>query len=99
MGIFNRSRDRSQGEGKPASPRETFAVIVHEEDGGYWAEVPELPGCASQGETMDELLRNIVDAIQGCLAVHLEDEGPHMRQSVFTMNVPVAYPDDEMVPA
>jgi predicted RNase H-like HicB family nuclease len=74
---------------------DTYTVVVHEEDGDYWAEVPELPGCASQGKTMDELLENIVDAIHGCLAVHLEDEGPHERQRVFTMNVPVSYPDDE----
>jgi predicted RNase H-like HicB family nuclease len=33
-------------------------VIVHEaEEGGFWAEVPAIPGCASQGETMDELVR------------------------------------------
>lgn len=44
-------------------------VVVHEaEEGGYWAEVPVLPGCASQGETMDELIANIRDAIAGWLA-------------------------------
>jgi predicted RNase H-like HicB family nuclease len=41
-------------------------VIVREaEEGGYWAEVPVLPGCASQGETMDELIANIREAITG----------------------------------
>ena len=45
-------------------------VVVHEaEDGGFWAEVPAIPGCASQGETMDELLANIHEAIEGCLSV------------------------------
>jgi predicted RNase H-like HicB family nuclease len=45
-------------------------VIVHEaEEGGFWAEVPAIPGCASQGETMDELLANIHEAIEGCLSV------------------------------
>ncbi len=45
-------------------------VIVHEaEEGGFWAEVPAIPGCASQGETMEELLRNIHEAIEGCLSV------------------------------
>jgi predicted RNase H-like HicB family nuclease len=82
----------------PTQPRDTYTVVVHAEEGGYWAEVPELPGCASQGVTIDELLANIVDAIQGCLAVHLEDEGPHVRHNVFTMNVPVDYPSDA-VPA
>lgn len=42
-------------------------VVVHEaEEGGFWAEVPAIPGCASEGETMDELLRNIQEAIEGC---------------------------------
>ena len=45
-----------------------FKIVVHEaEEGGYWAEVPAIPGCASQGETMDELLANIREAIAGCL--------------------------------
>ena len=45
-------------------------AIVHEaEEGGYWAEVPAIPGCATQGETIDELLRNLRDAIEGCLSV------------------------------
>lgn len=45
-------------------------VVVHEaEEGGYWAEVPALPGCASQGDTYDELMQNVREAIEGCLAV------------------------------
>jgi len=49
-----------------------FKVVVHEaEEGGYWAEVPSIPGCASQGETMEELKENILEAIQGCLSVEI----------------------------
>jgi predicted RNase H-like HicB family nuclease len=45
-------------------------VVVHEaEEGGYWAEVPALPGCATQGETFEELLANLHEAIEGCLSV------------------------------
>ncbi len=45
-------------------------VVVHEADeGGYWAEVPAIPGCATQGDTMEELVRNIHEAIEGCLSV------------------------------
>jgi predicted RNase H-like HicB family nuclease len=45
-------------------------VVVHEaEDGGYWAEVPSIPGCATQGETFEELLANLYEAIKGCLGV------------------------------
>jgi predicted RNase H-like HicB family nuclease len=44
-------------------------VIVHEaEEGGYWAEVPAIPGCATQGEDIEELLRNLWEAVEGCLA-------------------------------
>jgi predicted RNase H-like HicB family nuclease len=49
-------------------------VIVHEaEEGGYWAEVPSIPGCVTQGETFDELLANLYEAVEGCLSVDLED--------------------------
>ena len=49
-------------------------VVVHEaEEGGYWAEVPEIPGCATQGETFDELLTNIYEAVEGCLSVDVQD--------------------------
>ena len=49
-------------------------VIVHEaEEGGYWAEVPSIPGCATQGETFDELLSNIYEAVEGCLSVDMKD--------------------------
>ena len=45
-------------------------VIVHEaEEGGYWAEVPSIPGCATQGETFEELLHNLYEAVEGCLSV------------------------------
>ncbi len=48
-------------------------VIIHEaEEGGYWAEVPAIPGCATQGETFEELLQNIYEAIEGCLSVDIE---------------------------
>lgn len=50
-------------------------VIVHEaEEGGYWAEVPAIPGCATQGETFEELLLNLYEAIEGCLSVDLEPQ-------------------------
>ncbi len=49
-------------------------VVVHEaEEGGFWAEVPAIPGCASEGETMDELLRNIQEAIEGCLSIDVAE--------------------------
>jgi len=48
-------------------------VIVHKADaGGYWAEVPSVPGCATQGETIEELLKNVHEAIEACLSVDLK---------------------------
>ena len=43
-----------------------YTVSVHEaiDEGGYWAEVLDLPGCASQGETMEELEANLLEAIE-----------------------------------
>ena len=52
-----------------------FTVIVHRaEEGGYWAEVPALPGCFSQGETLEEVLRNVKEAIEAHLEA-LREEG------------------------
>jgi predicted RNase H-like HicB family nuclease len=49
-------------------------IVVHEaEEGGYWAEVPAIPGCATQGETFEELLQNLYEAIEGCLSVQVEE--------------------------
>jgi predicted RNase H-like HicB family nuclease len=48
-------------------------VVIHEaEEGGYWAEVPAIPGCATQGETLIELLQNLYEAVEGCLAVDVD---------------------------
>ena len=45
-------------------------VIVHEaEECGFWAEVPAIPGCATQGETFEELLQNLYEAVEGCLSI------------------------------
>lgn len=49
-------------------------VVIHQaEEGGYWAEVPSIPGCSTQGETFEELLTNLYEAIEGCLSVEVCD--------------------------
>jgi predicted RNase H-like HicB family nuclease len=49
-------------------------VVVHEaEEGGYWAEVPAIPGCATQGETFEELLQNLYEAVEGCLSIQVQE--------------------------
>ncbi len=45
-------------------------IVVHDADeGGFWAEAPAIPGCATQGDTMDELMRNLHEAIEGCRTI------------------------------
>ena len=49
-------------------------VVVHEaEEGGFWAEVPAIPGCATQGDTLDELMKNLHEAVEGCLSVEVKE--------------------------
>jgi predicted RNase H-like HicB family nuclease len=49
-------------------------VVVHEADeGGFWAEVPAIPGCATEGETFEALLANIYEAVEGCLSVDVAE--------------------------
>jgi predicted RNase H-like HicB family nuclease len=52
-------------------------VVVHEaEEGGYWGEVPALPGRAGQGETINELMENLHEAVEGYLSADLEVDRP-----------------------
>ena len=45
------------------------AIVHEEEEGGFWAEVPAIPGCATEGDTLEELSRNLREAIEACLEV------------------------------
>jgi len=45
------------------------AIIHPAEEGGYWAEVPALPGCITEGDTMEEVVINLKDAMVGWLEV------------------------------
>ena len=48
-------------------------IVVHPaEEGGFWAEVPALPGCVSEGETLDETLANVREAAEGWLEAATE---------------------------
>lgn len=48
----------------------TLKVLVHKaKEGGYWAEVPALPGCCTQGETREEIEFNVREAIEGYLGL------------------------------
>jgi predicted RNase H-like HicB family nuclease len=63
-------------------------VVVHEaEEGGYWAEVPAIPGCATQGETFEELLTNLYEAIEGCLSVDIAEPKAGGKERVLEISV------------
>jgi predicted RNase H-like HicB family nuclease len=62
-------------------------IVVHEaEEGGFWAEVPAVPGCATQGDSMDELMRNLREAIEGCLSI--EVASPERRGTERMLELP-----------
>jgi predicted RNase H-like HicB family nuclease len=66
-----------------------YAVIIHEDPGGgFWGEVPALPGCYSQGETADELKENIREAIAGVLEV-LREQGREPDANIQILDVAV----------
>lgn len=63
-------------------------VVIHEaEEGGYWAEVPAIPGCATQGDTFEELLQNLYEAVEGCLAVEVQSARKTGRDRVLEIAV------------
>jgi len=50
-------------------------IIVHTDaDGGFWAKVPALPGCVTEGDTREELIANLREAVEGWLEVAAEDQ-------------------------
>ena len=63
-------------------------LITRDEDGFYVAEVPELPGCISQGKTRKEVIANIKDAIKGYLTSlkkHKEPIPPSIEEELVTI--------------
>jgi predicted RNase H-like HicB family nuclease len=65
-----------------------LSIVVHDaEEGGYWAEVPSIPGCATQGETFEELLQNLYEAIEGCLSVPVNKLQTTPKDRVFEIAV------------
>jgi len=61
-------------------------VVIHEaENGGFWAAVPAIPGCVTQGDSFEYLLHNICEAVEGCLSVDIEP--PKRKGSVLEIAV------------
>ena len=65
-----------------------YNAIVHEaEEGGYWAEVPELPGCVTEADTLDELNEMLKEAIAGYLEVAAENNVAIERTALMQVAV------------
>jgi len=63
-------------------------IVVHEaEEGGFWGEAPALPGCASQGDTLDELMANMREAIEGWMAADVPVPSPGSGERVVEIAV------------
>ena len=66
----------------------TLKVIVHRaEEGGFWAEVPAIPGCVTQGETHEELMANVREAIEGCLSIEISESERLEGDQIFDVAV------------
>lgn len=63
------------------------AVVHKAEEGGYWAEVPALPGCVTQAESMDELRRNLQEAIEGWLEAGAPEAAENQGDEILELAV------------
>ena len=68
-----------------------YTIVLHPaEEGGYWAEVPALPGCYSQGETVEKTLMNIKEAVASHLiALKAEGRQPPRDQTMVFSHVEI----------
>ena len=64
-----------------------WTVILHEaQEGGYWIDVPQLPGCISQGETKEDALKNIKEAIE----LYIETIGETKYREIKNSNISIS---------
>jgi predicted RNase H-like HicB family nuclease len=75
------------------SIRHYTAAVYEAEEGGFWAEVLDLPGCVAQGENIAELETNIRDAIEAWEETRRELDGAALPRRVYTLSVLADIPD------
>jgi predicted RNase H-like HicB family nuclease len=64
-----------------------YSILVHKaEEGGFWSEVPALPGCLSQGETVEETIANTKEAIELIISCLREDKREIPVEEEFTVH-------------
>ncbi|MEX1022086.1 MAG: type II toxin-antitoxin system HicB family antitoxin [Dehalococcoidia bacterium] len=69
------------------------------EEGGYWAEVLDLPGCVAQGETIQELQEALLEAIAAWEETSRESDGDASPRPVHTISILAEEPGGGLVPA
>ena len=68
---------------------ERYAAVIHEDpEGGFWAEIPALPGCYSQGENIEELMENLREAITAVLEV-MREQGRQPEGNIQILDIAV----------
>ena len=67
------------------SAHEVKAIIHEAEEGGFWAEVPALPGCVTQGETEEEVTSNLRQAVELWLSVDTTDAGVAQNDRIIEL--------------
>ena len=81
-------------------------IIVHiADEGGYWAEVTSIPGCVTQGDTINELIVNLKEAVDGCLSVLADNVKTILEQDLREItfedsrrkDVVLSYPEEGVV--
>lgn len=82
------ARERTAGGLSDYTLTMKIKVVIHDaEEGGFWAEVPAIPGCATQGDTFEELLKNLYDAVEGCMSLDVQPPIADLRQRVVEIAV------------
>ena len=80
------------GDGPDVQIDDLKAYVHAAEEGGYWAEVPALPGCITEGDTLDEVVSNLNEAITGWLQAQTPE-------SLAALGVPyTVIPEADRVP-
>ena len=68
-----------------------LSVVVEKDDAGYFAYCPELKGCHSQGDSYDEAVANVTEAVELYLETMSEDEKKDaLSKEILTTSIEVA---------
>ena len=63
------------------------AIVHNAEEGGFWAEVPALPGCLTQGETREEIRENLLEAVEVWFEAGEVAEGDEKESQIMELAI------------